>query len=66
MALVLSVDVLPADVDLVTDDGDAKYFCTSEDLSAYEGTDTGSTPYRIVFTDSSGKTASAYIGALGV
>jgi hypothetical protein len=35
------------------------------DLSAYAGTDAGSTPYYFVFQDSTGKCARAYGGAIG-
>lgn len=41
------------------------FFWSNVDLSAYHGTDSGSTPYAILLTDGAGKHASGYIGAAG-
>jgi len=41
------------------------FFWCSLDLSAYAGTDLGSTPYSILLTDGTGKTARGFIGAVG-
>ena len=41
------------------------FFWCSLDLSAYAGTDVGSTPYSILLTDAAGKTASGFLGAAG-
>ncbi len=38
---------------------------TGKDLSSYAGTDAGSTPYKVVLTDGSAKTATGYFGAQG-
>ena len=53
------------DLHIATKDGEAMFFHDSIDFSAYAGTDGGSTPYRLVFTDSAGKNAVAYGGAAG-
>ena len=53
------------DLHIATRDGEAMFFHDSIDFSAYAGTDAGSTPYRLVFTDSAGKVATAYGGAAG-
>jgi len=41
------------------------FYWSDVDLSAYAGTDSGSTPYQILLTDGAGKTASGFIGAVG-
>lgn len=41
------------------------FYWSNEDLSAYAGSDVGSTPYSILLTDATGKTALGYIGAVG-
>jgi hypothetical protein len=53
------------DLHIATKDGEAMFFHDSIDFSTYAGTDGGSTPYRLVFTDSAGKNAVAYGGAAG-
>lgn len=50
---------------IATKDGEAMFFHDSIDFSTYAGTDAGSTPYRLVFTDAAGKKAEAYGGAVG-
>lgn len=45
-------------------DGTA-FTCFDTDLSAYAGTDAGSTPYFIQLQDASGDIASGYLGAVG-
>jgi len=45
--------------------GNAFFIHNATDLSRYVGTDLGSTPYKIVLTDSGGKTATGYIAAGG-
>jgi len=44
---------------------DNAFFWSSLDLSPYEGTDLGSTPYYIEVLDGAGKKATGYIGAVG-
>lgn len=57
--------ITSGDLHIATRDGEAMFFHDSIDFSAYAGTDGGSTPYRFVFTDSAGLTATAYGGAAG-
>ena len=57
--------ITSGDLHIATRDGEAMFFHDSIDFSAYAGTDGGSTPYRLVFTDSAGKVATAYGGAAG-
>ena len=57
--------ITSGDMHIATKDGEAMFFHDSIDFSPYAGTDGGSTPYRLVFTDSAGKTAIAYGGAAG-
>jgi hypothetical protein len=45
--------------------GNAFFIHNATDLSRYVGTDLGSTPYKIVLTDSGGKTATGYIAGGG-
>jgi hypothetical protein len=46
-------------------DGSAFFEIDSTDLTVFEGTDDGSTPYAILLTDATGNTALGYIGAGG-
>lgn len=64
-ALIYETTVTAGDTKIATRDGEAMFFHDSIDFSTYEGTDAGSTPYRIVLTDSSGNEAEAYGGAVG-
>ena len=57
--------ITSGDLHIATKDGDAMFFHDSINFSTYAGTDGGSTPYRLVFTDSAGKVATAYGGAAG-
>lgn len=57
--------ITSGDLHIATKDGEAMFFHDSIDFSSYAGTDGGSTPYRLVFTDSAGKVAVAYGGAAG-
>lgn len=63
--LVATQAVTSGTLHIATKDGEAMFFHDSVDFSTYAGTDAGSTPYYFVFTDSSGKTSSAYGGAVG-
>jgi len=50
----------------ISDSGTNRFFWTPNlNLSNYTGNDTGSTPYKVVLTDGSGKTATGYLGAQG-
>jgi hypothetical protein len=53
------------DVKISTKDGEAMFFHDSIDFSGYAGTDTGNAPRKIIFTDSAGKKATAWCGAVG-
>ncbi len=62
--------ITSGDLHIATKAGEAMFFVDGLDFDSldgvsYKGTDAGSTPYRFVFTDSAGKTAVAYGGALG-
>ena len=56
---------LAGDTHVDLNDSTAMFFDDNIDYSEYEGTDSGSTPYKVVFGDSSGNKASAFCGAAG-